>query len=233
MKPLILITPSVSDDGTIQLYSEYSNAVAKAGGIPVCMPYISDYSQLNDYINLFDGFFFTGGKDVMPHRYNESAINDTLVFQKLRDEFEFKFLDAVYKTNKPIIGVCRGMQVINVYLGGSLYQDIPTQIENCIRHRQVEPRYSFSHSVNVLLDTPLYNMAKSSNANVNSFHHQCIKTLGKDLSVMATANDGVIEALYSKTHKYLRLYQWHPERLYESDELNLNIFKEFVDNCKK
>lgn len=232
MKPLILIFCSVDDNGVTELKPKYASSVIRAGGIPLCAPYTTNLSVIEEYAKMFDGFIFSGGKDIDPSRYGEEFLNDTISVQKLRDEFELNALKILYKTNKPILGICRGAQLINVYLGGTLYQDIPSQIETNITHRQVEPKNSFSHSITVDEDSPLYNLAKASTKKVNSFHHQSVKSVGKDLKVMATSNDGVIEALYSKTHKYLRLYQWHPELLCDFDDLSLNIFIDFINNCK-
>ena len=116
-------------------------------------------------------------------------------------------------------------------LGGTLYQDIPSELCVSISHRQSEPRFSPSHQVNVLTDTPLGDLMGKACITANSFHHQCIKALGNGLSVMATADDGIIEAVYSTEDRYLRAYQWHPERLYVSNSLNRSLFDDFIEAC--
>ena len=123
------------------------------------------------------------------------------------------------------------MQLINVALGGTLHQDITSEVKNSIVHRQIEPKYSPSHEVNITKGTPLHALVNKIRMPANSFHHQCIKALGNGLSVMATADDGIIEAVYSTEDRYLRAYQWHPERLYVSNSLNRSLFDDFIEAC--
>lgn len=130
------------------------------------------------------------------------------------------------------MAICRGAQLVNVALGGTLYQDIPTEIISNIPHRQTEPKDSHSHEICVFENTPLRNLVMSERIKVNSFHHQALKLLGNGLSVMATADDGVIEAVYSTEHPYLLAYQWHPERLFDADNLNRVLFTDFIDACE-
>ena len=149
-----------------------------------------------------------------------------------RDELEFKVFQRAIDTSKPILAICRGAQLVNVALDGTLYQDIPSELHTRISHRQSEPKFSPSHDVRIIVDTPLYEMMKTEQIKANSFHHQAIKTLGKGLEVMALADDGIVEAFYSTGEQYLRAYQWHPERLYETDIYNRRIFDDFIESCQ-
>ena len=189
--------------------------------------------ELERLIDLCDGFLFTGGKDVEPSRYGEETKPGCGIIQKYRDEYELRVFKAALKTGKPILGICRGTQLINVGLGGTLYQDIPSECPSEIFHRQQESTYSFSHSVNIACGTPLYELVEKERIRANSFHHQSIKALGRNLAVMATADDGVIEAVYGTSKQYVRGYQWHPERLFDKDEENFAIFKDFISACQK
>jgi putative glutamine amidotransferase len=133
-----------------------------------------------------------------------------------------------------MIGICRGAQVLNVALGGTLHQDIPTEIETSIAHRQSEPKFAMSHEVRVLPDTPLYALTDGHDRlRVNSFHHQSVKALAPGLVPMAYADDGVLEAAYLEDTRYLRIYQWHPERLVDACPHNRAIFDEFIAACRK
>ncbi len=123
------------------------------------------------------------------------------------------------------------MQLINVALGGTLYQDIPSELETSVLHRQTEPKFSTSHEVKIAIGPPLHSLVSEDRMSANSFHHQCVKELAKDLQPMAFADDGIIEAVYFKGERYIRAYQWHPERLYDKDPQNRKIFEDFIEAC--
>lgn len=234
MKPIIGLFVTVDNNKITNANFTYSRAVTELGGTPIVMPYSSDDADLDNFISLCDGFLFSGGKDVEPKRFNEEQLNDSLVIHYYRDDLEFKAFDKIIATNKPILGICRGAQVINVGLGGTLYQDIPTQIPSKISHRQTEGQNEYSHDIIVVKDTPLFKLVdKKDRINGNSFHHQAIKDLGKGLKLMATAEDGVIEGAYLDSDRYLRIYQWHPEKLFDKHDYNNVIIKDFIDACKK
>jgi len=150
-----------------------------------------------------------------------------------RDDFDFLVIKEVLKTDKPILAICRGIQLLNVALGRTLIQDIPTQAPSSVLHKQAESRYEFSHYVNVVKGSPLAKIVGGKRLRVNSFHHQAIASLGAGLSVMATSEDGIIEAVYGESERFLRAYQWHPELLIEKDEISNKLFAEFVDACLK
>ena len=233
MKPLIGLLSTVDDVKETSVNYTYARSISELGGTPILLPYVTDDRDIDKFIELCDGFFFTGGKDVDPSRYNEEQVNDTLVIHKYRDDLEFKVFQKAISTNKPILGVCRGAQVINVALGGSLYQDIPSQIPSDIGHRQTEGQTEYSHTVNVLENTPLYKITGGkTKINANSFHHQSIKELGKGLKLMATADDGIIEGAYLDSERYLRIYQWHPEKLFDKHDINNEVIKDFINACK-
>ncbi len=233
MKPLIGLLVTIDNNKTTTANYTYARAVSELGGTPIVLPYTSDDRDIDRFVSMCDGFLFSGGKDVEPCRFNETQINDTLAIHYYRDELEFKVFERVISTNKPILGICRGCQVINIALGGSVYQDIPTQIPSNILHRQAEGQTEYSHTINVIPNTPLHKLVGGVNKiNANSFHHQSIKTLGNGLKLMATADDGVIEGAYLEGDRYLRIYQWHPEKLFDKHDVNNEIIKDFIDACK-
>ena len=233
MKPIILVTCPVADDGQISLMKDYTDALSVAGALPLILPYTTDEGVLTEYAEMADGYLFTGGVDVEPARYGEEKHGMCGEIQLLRDDIEFRLYKMIGKTGKPIMAICRGMQVINVAEGGTLWQDLPSECPSDILHRQTVNKYLPWHRVNVVEGTPLEELAGGTVAEVNSFHHQAVKTVGEGLEVMARASDGVIEALYGTEYPYIRLYQWHPERLYKTDECNRKIFFDFVDNVKR
>ena len=235
MKPIIgMFAKIYENDLTTEMYYQYHEAVEKAGGVPVLLPYVKEEDTIDAFIELCDGFFITGGVDVEPTRYGDEKKETCGEIETKRDELEFRAFEKMYKTNKPILGICRGMQVINAALGGKLYQDIPTEVITDINHRQPrEFRFRTSHDILVEKNTPLYEITKKERITGNSFHHQSVKVLGKGLEAFAYADDGIIEGFYSKEYPYLRGYQWHPERLVNFDEDNFNIFSDFINEVKK
>ena len=232
MKPIIGVSAAVNDSHSSIIRDFYINAICDAGGAPILLPCVDFAETLDSYALLCDGFFFTGGVDIDPARYGESVREACGKIYDFRDEYELALFDRAFRSAKPILGICRGIQLINVALGGSLYQDIPSERPSQIPHRQSEPETTPSHSVNITKGTPLHALVGAERMKANSFHHQAIKKLGRGLEVMATADDGLVEAVYSTEARYLRAYQWHPERLFQSDEQNRLIFRDFVDACR-
>ncbi len=229
MTPIIGLTAVIDDEKKNSLLSTYVTAIDRAGGLAVILPYSDDLDTLLKYTELCDGFLFTGGVDVDPAIYGEQRIPEIGTVQKYRDEYELKLLPLVLKKKKPSMFICRGCQVLNVALGGTLYQDIPEQYETDISHKQKEPRSEPSHDVNIIEGTPLHELLKKTRMTANSFHHQAVKDIGKGLLVMARADDGIIEALYGEGETYIRAYQWHPERLCETSKDNGILFGDFIN----
>lgn len=231
-RPIIGITVDIENDGFLSSPHAYFSSVEKAGGLPLVIPFCEDEETIKGYVEICDGFLFSGGNDIAPERYGEVQSEKCGETAPLRDDLEFRLLDEILKTEKPILAICRGLQFINVAFGGTLIQDLPSELPHCITHRQTEPKFSHSHSVNLLEGTPLFDLLKSKRIAANSFHHQAIKLLGNDLAVMAKADDGIVEAVYYTKDRYIRAYQWHPERLFQIDENAQAIFKDFIKVCK-
>lgn len=210
----------------------YMEGILISGGLPVMLPLTDDEDNLKEICREFDGFLFTGGHDPSPSFYNEEPINSTVKPYPLRDKMESSLFRLVYGADKPILGICRGMQFSNVLLGGTLYQDLPSQRPGEISHHMSPPYDRSAHKVTVKADTPLYvllgDLLENGSLGVNSYHHQAVKDLSPKLSVMAVSEDGLIEAVYDRSRKFLWGFQWHPEFSYKTDESSRRIFKEFV-----
>ena len=232
MIPVIGISAEVDNEKDIKLKSTYVHAIEESGGLPMVLPYTNDITIMEHFTELCDGFLFTGGDDIAPERYGE-LIKDTCgEIQYFRDDFEFNMLHQAMKASKPVLAICRGSQLVNVAFGGTLYQDIPSEKPSTILHRQKDFGSTPAHSVRLVADTPLSSLIKQEHMQVNSLHHQAIKKLGDGLEIMALADDGIVEALYLPGEQYLRAYQWHPERMFDTDAQSRLIFAEFINACK-
>ena len=229
--PIIGITLGVDNEKKNSLLGAYVSAIEGIGGAPLLIPYIEDENRLDEVLALCDGVLFTGGVDINPSCYGEQKRDTCGEISPYRDEIELKIFDKAIKRDMPILAICRGCQLVNVALGGTLYQDIPSEYDTHIRHVQIEDKRSYSHEVIINEGTPLFALLRETRIRANSFHHQAIKELAPSLSVMATADDGIIEAVYSTSASYLRAYQWHPERL--CDENNKKIFEDFINKARR
>lgn len=184
---------------------------------------VSEFNKDFDRIaNEFDGLLVTGGEDVNPIRYNEENTESLDVNDNL-DDMDFKLIKSFIKVNKPILGICRGLQTINVVCGGSLIQDIPTMFNSNLNHSSKE----VGHSVVIKEDTMLSRII-GSEVHVNSYHHQAIKDLAEGFVVSARSSDGLIEAIEKDN---IIAVQWHPERMIDQKE-HQAIFDYFVSMCK-
>lgn len=213
----------------------YSRSILEAGGIPYVLPFTDDPAVLQQLVDLCDGFFYTGGHDVDPAVYNAYPWHKTGVLAPQRDRLEKDIFPYILAAQKPVLGHCRGMQMVNALLGGTLYQDLPTQypdkaalLEHSQKTRSVEP----CHSVQIKEGT-LLAACYGTEAEVNSFHHQAVKDIAPGLVVTATAPDGMIEGLEKPDYPFLQLVQWHPEEMTPQDEKSRKWFRAFVDACRK
>ncbi|MDD6189547.1 MAG: gamma-glutamyl-gamma-aminobutyrate hydrolase family protein [Clostridiales bacterium] len=234
MLPVIGIVPMFDDKReNYRIRPEYMDAVSCAGGIPVMLHPSEDEAVLNQLIESCDGFIFSGGQDIEPAFYGEEKLDFCEECMAERDSYEIKFLKLVLDCNKPVLGICRGIQVFNVLLGGSLYQDVPSQLGAAVKHRAGVVGETAMHRVAVCENTPLSRLTGDSVINVNSFHHQAIKMPAPGLKIMAKAEDGVIEAVYLPEKSFAMAVQWHPERMYKSDKDALALFEALVEAAKE
>lgn len=232
MKKIGIILPIGKEEKSV-LGQEYVRAVERSGGMAIALPCTENATIIDNFAALCDGFIFAGGEDVSPALYGEEITELCGEVIPQRDRFETLAFQRLFLTKKPILGICRGMQLINVLCGGSLYQDINASLQTDIAHRQTQPHSMTSHTVTIAHGTPFYGALDEEKIPVNSWHHQGIRTLGEGLSVMATADDGVIEAFYMPGRRYLCGVQWHPERCFDEEAHSRAIFKHFLLCCKE
>jgi putative glutamine amidotransferase len=232
MAPLIGLTADIADK-RVQLNRDYHDAIAKSGGIPVILPYVTDLQQMKKLASKLDGLVLTGGNDISPRFFQEEPHPHLGEVSPERDQFEIEFLKIFYPTKKPIFAICRGIQVINVFLGGTLYQDLPSESDSGIQHSQKAPRHYAAHSIQVFPDTFLYQVVKSDKIFVNTYHHQAVKQVANSLRVSAVAPDGVIEGIETKEQdRFLLGVQWHPEGMYDTEKHAREMFQTFIKECE-
>ena len=223
MKRVNIALASGVHDGMVSVRDTYLNSIWREGAIPTLLQPRADEEYVSRVAEDFDGFVFCGGEDIDPKYYGEENTASKNI-RSIRDEFEKMLFDAVYRTGKPILGICRGMQVINVFLGGSLHQHIDGHVQE--EHRSVR-----THSVTLTEGSMLARILGEENIEVNTFHHQVVKALADGLTVDAMSKDRYIEACHAVEHPFLLCVQWHPESYYDDCETSRKIFKAFVEAC--
>ena len=236
--PIIGVTPDESLPvgkhalARFELKRAYTDAVIHAGGVPWILPYTADRPTINAYLQQVQGLLITGGAfDVPPELYGEKSRPGLGALKRGRTSFELELLRRALESNTPVLGICGGMQLLNVALGGSLYQDIGREIPGSIAHEQEKDRRWPSHEVAVTAGTLLATLLGPGGVMVNSTHHQAVKRLGRGLVASALAPDGVIEAIELPRHTFCLGVQWHPELLYGSVPINRAIYRAFVNAC--
>jgi putative glutamine amidotransferase len=210
---------------------EYVKAVAEAGGMPVVLPPSISLRAAKALLDSVDGLLLSGGPDLDPGYYGERPIPELGMTIPEWDSLEMALLRFALKRGMPIFGICRGMQILNVALGGSLYQDVPSQLgADVINHRQLTPKCQSTHEVEILDDSYLAKITDRQTVEVNSYHHQGIKYLAEALTVAARSSDGVIEALESRdfSERWLVGVQWHHEGMRDIGSEHRNLFEAHV-----
>lgn len=234
MKPLIGITPQWDKvNAHLWLWENYVDFVIAAGAIPVVLPCEVTEDCIEHYANLIDGLLLTGGADVEPSCYGSThqELCDTV---PLRDHFEFTLLRKMRESGKPVFGICRAAQLINVAFGGTLIEDIPTLVTPRTEHRTFDRRYPNMHDVDITADSFIAKVCETIHFEVNSFHHQAINRLGKGLKITArSSNDGIVEAIEATSGPFLAAVQWHPERIYKTHPQSLQMLRHFIKLCSK
>ena len=231
-KPLIALMPLWDKKlNSYWMLPGYMDLIIKSGGVPVMLSFSDDEQSVKEIADRFDGFVFTGGDDIEPARYGEEKLDVCGEPCNQRDSLEFALFDEVIKTDKPILGICRGMQFLNTALGGTLYQDLPTQKPRIVSHKQSAPFDALTHSVKVEKDTLLYDIVGTEKLMVNTLHHQAVDKIAPCLVPCATAEDGLVEAVYAPQKAFLLGVQWHPEMIFTHEENSIKIGRAFVEAC--
>lgn len=228
VKPVI----GISAAGTTSSYkmnATYPKSVAKAGGLPVMLPMVDSEELAEELVAEIDGLIMTGGEDVAPEFYGEDIFNETVEINGPRDTSDMYVIRAALKRGIPILGICRGEQIVNVCLGGSLWQDLPGQVGEDVAHRQEEASDVGTHWIYVEKDSELHDLLGVDSVLVNSFHHQAVKQPAPGVKVSARSADGGIEAYEGKG---VFCVQFHPECFVSNgDATFLPIFEELVSKA--
>lgn len=232
MKPKIgIIICGISDATTLlpkyYVSCSYVEAICECGGIPIIVPYIKD-TLYEDYLNLCQGFLFCGGQDIAAHLFHEEPLPLQGETSDLIDQFQILLMQHCLQANKPILAICRGLQVLNVACGGTLYQDLSYQPENAIMHMQhTALRSDLCHRLHITTGSQLHQIL-GNGIMTNSFHHQSIQQPGTNLRISARTSDGTIEALESVAHHFVIGVQWHPEAMIDTSPQMKRLFQEFI-----
>ena len=238
MKPIIGVTPDYNagdrkDWGGLEptyfLRARYIRAIEEVGGIPLILPLVADRAARNRLLHDVDGLLLTGsGPDLPPALYGERQRYSFRVMSERRSTFELDMVRLARKADVPVLGICGGMQTINVACGGSLFQDISSQFANPLQHRQPKPATTLSHAVTIAPGSLLRRVMRTVTLRVNSSHHQSVKAVAPSLVASAVASDGIIEAIESPAHRFFLGIQWHPEFLFDRYRLHRRLFEAFL-----
>lgn len=208
----------------------YSDAVESAGGIPILIPLLNDLEAVGALLARVDGLLLPGGIDVQPHLYDEDPHPLLGEVDPKIDDLELALARWALEKDLPILGICRGLQVLNVALGGTLYQDVNDQIDGTMRHVYPDlPRTQVIHNVAIEPESLLEQVTGKRSFWVNSIHHQAVKKPGHGVRISGRAEDGVVEAIESTLNHYVIAVQWHPEELFKTEEACANLFLGLVN----
>ncbi len=235
-KPAIGVLPLFdTEKDSLWMLPGYMQGLEAAGAMPVTLSLTADGHALRYWAERLDGFLFTGGQDVDPKVYGEEKLPACGEVCPQRDTIENDLLGEIIRMDKPLFGICRGLQFINAALGGTLYQDIPSQLHagKKILHEQCKPYDAPCHKVDIQPGSVLHRIIKKDTIMVNSLHHQGVKKLAGRLCAAAFSEDGLIEAAYMPEAKCIFAVQWHPECSYGNDADAMKLFQFFVNAAKK
>jgi putative glutamine amidotransferase len=216
---------------------DYVEGVAEAGGVPVVLPPVVGVRGAEALLEGMDGLLLSGGSDLDPGYYGEKPVPELGVTIPERDAFEMALLEHALRRKIPILGICRGMQVLNVALGGTLYQDLPSQMDHkvLLGHRQETPKWQPTHEVEVDGGSKVAEILGAEELKVNSYHHQAIKELASGLVAVAHAPDGVIEAVESGdlSKRWVIGVQWHAEAMRDAGPVHRRLFEAHVSAAER
>lgn len=228
-KPVIGICPLYDEKKeSYWMLPGYMKMLEGAGAVPMMMPLSVDPAVLEFFLTTCDAFLIPGGQDVSPAVYHQEKLEFCGVNVPERDEMDAIVLREAIRMDKPVLGVCRGHQLMNAVLGGTLYQDLPAQFGETVCHRMMPPYDTVAHEVELVAGTPLADLLSVETMGVNSRHHQAIRDLAPCLKPMAVAADGLVEAVYHPGCRFVWGLQWHPEHAWLVSEENRKIVAAFV-----
>ena len=232
IKPIIGIVVCGFENERQFVSQNYIHAVEQSGGVPIILPCIEESESFSRYISICSGFLFCGGDDITPFLLGEEPVTNTLVTDMETDRFQLSFMRYILDFDKPLLAICRGMQILNAVLGGTIWQDLSLSSKTLLCHMQnTRKRSDICHKVYFKKDSMLFNIFGES-ADTNSYHHQAVQTPGKGLIVCGTSSDLVIEAVESPSRMFTAGVQWHPESMPGSDKMT-RLFTSFISACTK
>ena len=230
MRPLIAVAPLTA--GGYRMMRPYLRGIEQAGGAPVVLPLTENREVLDAVLAHCQGLLVTGGQDVDPGRYGQMPLPECGKPDLELDGMEYILLDWAMERDVPILAVCRGIQILNTYFGGTLYQHLPAQCPSSVNHSQ-EPPYDIPvHSVTVAEDSFLAGLTGAGELQVNSFHHQAVDKVAPGFVVDAVSEDGLVEAIHLPERRFVLGVQWHPE-FFLDQEWSRGMFNGFVTACER
>ena len=240
--PLVALTSTMEEKGgdyqqpRINLYTNYITGLQRAGLTPLLVTPAHSQEAIEQIVSVCSGLVLSGGDDIDPSLYGQEPTPELGPVNPARDAAELRALEAAVERDLPILAICRGHQLLNVFFGGSLCQDVGTGMPEAVSHIQTAPWGAHHHDVTVAANTRLHRAIGRDRLEINSFHHQAIDQLAPVLEVTARADDGLIEAVESREHTWVVGVQWHPER-YEAraadSEPNVRLFLAFAAQVRE
>ena len=230
MKKKIALSCDIDEENRIRLLQFYNNAISNAGAVPVIMPPITNRHDIDEWIETvgIDAIVLTGGADIQPKEFGQNPIPELGRVSAQRDEYELALLDSAIRHNLPVLGICRGLQTINVYFGGTLIQDMATQLGAIFAyHDQTLPTTEPVHTVNFSENSKISSLFECLELPTNSHHHQCVDKLGKGLIAVGHTSDGIIEAIESEYPNIVAV-QFHPERMTKTNAKMRVFFENWI-----
>lgn len=234
-KPTVGITTAYDfEKGTSTLNGDYYEAVIQCEAVPVLIPVTEEKRVWVEYLDICDGLILSGGGDIDAAYFGQANMPYAKEISPTRDAMEFFLAKQAIAHDKPLLGICRGCQIINIAAGGSIFQDIYAENnpdKKLLQHVQQAPRWFQIHSINIRGNTCLHGIFGKEGLKVNSFHHQAVNAIAPDFTVNACAEDGIVEAISNESKKLALGVQWHPENLWRRDKTQLKIFERLVSVC--
>lgn len=234
-KPVIGITAAFDfEKATSNLKDDYYEAIIQCGAVPVLIPVTEEKSVWVEYLDICDGIILSGGPDVDAGYFGQNNMPYSREISPIRDSMELFLVQQALTVNKPLLGICRGIQVINIAAGGSIFQDIYAENNSdikLIQHSQMAPRWHQIHSIGIVNSTCLHGVFRRESLKVNSFHHQAVREVAPGFIINASSEDGIIEAISNENKKFALGVQWHPENLWRKDKFHLKLFERLVAVC--